>query len=609
MQAQVQPPQPNGIAALAQGNAAPMQPQQPQVPAGPPQGLPPDLKQLLAQQARNELQQAAQRYQALQQALQMGQGNGKPPTVAQQVELQGQQMQQAPQAEQGLPGLPEQPMARGGLIHLPSDLPSEYAGGGIVAFKTGDSVEDEESKAMEDLKRIPEWLREWWAEQEAARDKIDADSARVQAARKATIDGRQKESLGAQIADYFTAPKSEYADRFSAEAKATPAPMPEYRMEGHGTPVASPMPTPQLPPDTSARMPNSGPPPESFSTAPPNAIWTGDLPVSSATLELMRVQAPQLYASYIQKFPPPAPQAAPEGIAAAPGAQQSQHPLADPLNKSLTEGLQADPRKLTEQDITRMQQYRGLPELLKQQQAIIDAQQARQAAAAENRIPAWAMGGMNAKVGSRQDLGSFLASMGKGAVTADANYAAADEANAAKIDGLRTKMIEAQLAGNEKDAAGYQALLQDNLRSQSNAQQSAASVLNTAENAGQRRDAAEGRLAELRMRNTELQQRIKEGGDTKLLTQVSMIQKAAAAEATKRAITEVKERDPFASESSPLVASKAAQYEAEALAGNVVYQKALKEYMGAGYVAPKAAPDTNNLAAAAAAELARRGIK
>lgn len=112
--------------------------------------IPPDLLNLLAQMKVKQATDAAARDMAAK----MGQ---KPPTVAQQIngELEGNARQEIAQ-KLGLPGLmaqaqpqgqpqsqapdmapPEQPtqhMARGGLTKLKSNLPKEYAGGGIVAF-------------------------------------------------------------------------------------------------------------------------------------------------------------------------------------------------------------------------------------------------------------------------------------------------------------------------------------------------------------------------------------------------------------------------------------------------------------------------------------------
>jgi hypothetical protein len=134
-------------------------------------GVPPDLQVLLAKQQVDKALQALQSAQAMVQG-QQGQGM---PTVSellgQQVQQQVQQLsqpapmpqqkvtlqkaqglaqlaqqQQGPQAApqqaaqpQQLPRQPTQ-MARGGIVHLPSNLPGSYAGGGIVAFSGGDEV-------------------------------------------------------------------------------------------------------------------------------------------------------------------------------------------------------------------------------------------------------------------------------------------------------------------------------------------------------------------------------------------------------------------------------------------------------------------------------------
>lgn len=129
-----------------------------QLPAQQQQGVTPQLLDLLAMQKVEADKKAA----AQQMALASGQ---TPPTVAQSMEqkamqsarqevaqklgLSGmiqQQAQGAPQMPQGPQGAPQagppQGMASGGLATLPSNLPRQYAGGGIVAFGDGGGTDD-----------------------------------------------------------------------------------------------------------------------------------------------------------------------------------------------------------------------------------------------------------------------------------------------------------------------------------------------------------------------------------------------------------------------------------------------------------------------------------
>ena len=126
-----------------------------------PGGVTPELLRLLAQMKVKQETDAAMRDMAMKM-------NQQPPTVAQQVEQSN--VQQKMQQMAGLPGLmaqgqtppaqgtgqlpgaggtdlaqqmpmpPTQGMARGGIVHLRSNLPGRYAGGGIVAFSAGDEV-------------------------------------------------------------------------------------------------------------------------------------------------------------------------------------------------------------------------------------------------------------------------------------------------------------------------------------------------------------------------------------------------------------------------------------------------------------------------------------
>jgi len=123
--------------------------------------MPPDLAKLLALQIDMNEQDAVKRQQAMAalQSMQQQAPTGKPPTVAEslqqlalqkarQVAVQQQQQQKGLQALLGqaaptqAPERPPQPERQGSIEELQSNLGQEYAGGGIVAFKTGDEVED-----------------------------------------------------------------------------------------------------------------------------------------------------------------------------------------------------------------------------------------------------------------------------------------------------------------------------------------------------------------------------------------------------------------------------------------------------------------------------------
>lgn len=135
----------NDLASLFMGNPGALQQRiQGEQQSNP--GIPPDLKKLLALQQIQEQLKAAQQQQALQNpqnqptVAQSLQQQAKQALMARQVQAQQQQMAQA--GQQGLPqGLPQpQRQPEMGLDQIQSNL-GEYYGGGIVAFKTGDLVD------------------------------------------------------------------------------------------------------------------------------------------------------------------------------------------------------------------------------------------------------------------------------------------------------------------------------------------------------------------------------------------------------------------------------------------------------------------------------------
>jgi len=490
--------QAQGIAALAPGQAAPMQ--NPALRNQPTQGtnagLPPDLKQLLVQQSRNELAQAAQRHMALQQALQRGQGQGQPPTVAQQVQMQSQRdraavagpamqtqemqkqagLQQLLQAQRGVPERPPQPESQG-IAELP--VPEfGMAGGGIVAFQSGKEVPSGvagdipgfvpgDFGARPPTDASPEEYENWW-------DTI----------------GKFLQRLGTSG---LVPPSIRAAYESRGERAEQPAP--------RAVPSEKPAPAPTAAP---RREPTR-------EDVPFDATWGGTRLApgyEQGTLEKWRTQAPPLYAAYTAKFPESvAPRAAPApkaGVATSGAmlpagsptgiAVLDQRPaptaLESAVDKSLIEGIQAKPTAQAGAGTEEYERRVGLEALLKQQQAIIDERKARQAAAAQQRLPAWVMGGLQATQPRGGGLGSLLASWGAGTAKATQGYATADEAAAADIDTLRTKMIEAQITGNRDAAKVYGDLLQKYVGTQSQALQSGVSKLNVEENAAQRRESS-----------------------------------------------------------------------------------------------------------------------
>lgn len=156
-------PSVNQIASAYRGNPAPLQ-QRVQRDKQANQGLPSDLKELLALQILTEERDSAGRQQAIQQLQQQTQQ----PTVAQSLQQRAQQAIQArsvqdQRQQQGIQGLmqrsasaavpagtPQPDRQPQGLDELPSNM-GEFAAGGIVAFEEGGSVADKYRRESEEM--------------------------------------------------------------------------------------------------------------------------------------------------------------------------------------------------------------------------------------------------------------------------------------------------------------------------------------------------------------------------------------------------------------------------------------------------------------------------
>lgn len=181
---------PQGIAKLYRGNPGMLDARIKQEQQAKP-GMPPDLAKLLALQIDVNEEDAMKRQEAMAalQGMQQQAPTGKPPTVAEslqqlalqkarQVAVQQQQQQKGLQALLGqaaptqTPERPPQPERQGSIEELQSNLGQEYAGGGIVAFKTGDEVEDPDvGDVTRPLRQVTqrelaeEYNRKRWAQQ------------------------------------------------------------------------------------------------------------------------------------------------------------------------------------------------------------------------------------------------------------------------------------------------------------------------------------------------------------------------------------------------------------------------------------------------------------
>jgi hypothetical protein len=195
----MQQPSAQGIASLFRGNPAPLQ-QRIQ------QDLPPDLHELMALNIVTNETDAVAKQQAMDQLAQMQGPQGKPLTVMESVREQARQKMQAQamqaqRQQQGLQALAQQagpgPVPEGTQFAQAQpraqgidDLPVEFglAGGGIVAFDNGGTVDAERAKEKEARSRLmsfglarrkddPEGFEQAKADAEAAAERRKAVEA------------------------------------------------------------------------------------------------------------------------------------------------------------------------------------------------------------------------------------------------------------------------------------------------------------------------------------------------------------------------------------------------------------------------------------------------
>ena len=229
----------------------------------------------VADSIRERLQRTAM--EAAQQKLAMGSnGHAEMQQKAQGLAAIANQGQNVPQA-QGAPQGPQpiQRMAAGGLARLPSNLPSSYAGGGIIAFKTGDEVPDAEWTA-----RRPHETNADYALRMEAGPKYNKVNPESFGADVASLVGRGKDAVLAWM---------QQRDAALNQARMQPvaegeAPVANYSNEGREparvaaptAPAAAPLP-PGLPGADAANKP---PRPVATAQAQPNIL--GAAPVATA---------------------------------------------------------------------------------------------------------------------------------------------------------------------------------------------------------------------------------------------------------------------------------------------------------------------------------------
>jgi hypothetical protein len=306
-------PSVNQIASAYRGNPAPLQ-QRVQRDKQANQGLPADLKELLALQILTEERDSASRQQAIQQLQQQGQQ----PTVAQSLQQRAQQAIQArsvqdQRQQQGIQGLmqraasaavpagtPQPERQPQGIDELPSNM-GEFAAGGIVAFAKGDVVEDPrrergEGESFSDFRK-----RMFELDLQLQREKNEAERSNRAAERDRRLAERGNEVI----------PPSPFMER---------APVPASGASSAGVASAAPFEQASLRKMESKMAPVDAGLPSALLKETPSP--TG----SAATKPVVR-RTPQPKAA-----PAPAPAAQPSGVVTA----QPTNPRIDELKERLT---------------------------------------------------------------------------------------------------------------------------------------------------------------------------------------------------------------------------------------------------------------------------------
>lgn len=403
---------PQGIAALAMGNPAPLQQRVAKGGKDPQTGLPKDLVDALALNIVTNEQDAAKRQMAMSQLQQASGQTGQMPTVVQSLQQQAQQkmqaqamqarqqqqglqalMQQAPQGgpvPEGTPQPEEQPKA--GIDQLPVNF--GMAEGGIVAFAKGGESDEEYETPYDRMNRLNR-------EAEAERDTPES----------------RKDSEGIMKALKFVG-------GLPVEALKTLVSAPGYGFNKEAAPAAA---------------------------KPP--VQTGTPPMPNAAAAQV---APQ---GVPQGGPAPAPVVAPQAarpVQAGPGAAPAPQGLNALLDKSIREDLGRDRESEAQKMMGKQREIMGMDEY---QKGVAESTAARQAEfdkAKAGRTPDWARGLM-ALSGApvRGGIGMMLGKAGSAATTARDEYGAEDLKFSKELMDLKNAAAKAKLDGNTALAKSY----------------------------------------------------------------------------------------------------------------------------------------------------------
>lgn len=415
----------------------------------PPGSIPADLEEAIALQKIAELRNAF----AGQQAMQAG---GAQPSIMQKLKqiVGGMQAQAQPPVMPG--AMPARPVmaARGGSIdQLVSNLGTNYAGGGIVAFTPGGDVEDEKLSEA-DAKDIERRMRE----RTAPAEKKESTSEYLR--QMGNVLGLFGDVGGNIIKTLVSAP----GYGFSSDSKPADKPT--------AAPVANDPETQKL------------------------------INLAAARAQTGQNTNPALQAAVAPTPTTPRPNAGIAGAAGAGGAGSTTQGAVDPNSlRSLTEKyirseLGVTPESERDKAVDWTRKTLGLDALLAEKQGRIDAREKAIAAAQAARTPEWIKGLQALSKGPiRGGAGMVLGQLGAGTTEAREAYAAQDMKYKDELDRLRDIITDAKIKGNyEMVKEGMAAYKEVDARRRA-AATSATSLLNTDENVRARLQASKDAAA------------------------------------------------------------------------------------------------------------------
>lgn len=418
----------------------------------PPGQLTPDLEEAIALQKIAELRQGAQNQQAMQ-------AGGAQQSVVDKLKQMLGGVQQQAQMAQGAPAQQGQPVmaAHGGSIdQLMSNLGRHYAGGGIVAFDGTGS-----SQLVQDIAEIPQAfdeLKQRAREEDARRAAADR---RMEQYKQEKLAAQQKTSLFNYL---FGSPERE-KEGLTKLAELSNAPLPKSAEPAYTDPEVEKLKR------LAAARPLTGV--STNTDLIPKKTIAGASPADAA----------------------PKTSGTPR-VGGAPAAERSDPNSLRGLTEAYLKGeFAVTPEAERDKAVDWTKKTLGLEALLAEKAKRADEREAMIKQAQGERTPAWAEALIAAGKPVRGGLGTLLGQMGNAAQATREAYQNQDLKYQAELAQLRNVITDAQLKGNEEMVKQGMAAYKEVDGRRRAAAQSATSLLNTDENAAQRREAVAARLA------------------------------------------------------------------------------------------------------------------